>query len=124
VVDAQCHEGDWALCERQADLLIEGEHLERDLPDAGYHLALACQEGVASACARAGDFLAEGGDAALADDCADGEALSCLVLGTLRLEAEGPAIDAARRREIDRSLERACTLGMPEACRFLEARRP
>jgi hypothetical protein len=124
VVDAQCHEGDWALCETQADLLIEGTHLARDLPDAGYHLALACQEGVASACQRAGPFLADGGAAALSADCDDDVGLSCLVLGTLRLEAEGPGIDAARRREIEHSIDRACTLGMPEACRFLDARQP
>jgi len=139
VIDARCHEGRWEACLRYAELRTEGRHVERDLVDAGYHLALACQEEVASACERVPEFLAEGGAPALAGACdgaagpddpaadADADGLACLVLGTLSLEAlddpgepGGPDDEAALGRAHAR-IRRACDLGVPEACDFVEA---
>ena len=121
-LDSDCHRGEWEGCETFAKLLEAGVGVGRDRPDAGYHLALACQEGVASACARVPEFLASGGAEALAGACDAGDGLSCLVLGALGSGDEAGAPDAGRDRRARQRIARACELGVPEACEFL--RRP
>jgi len=120
-LDTACHEGDWPRCAEYARLFETGQHVPRDLPEAGYHWALACQEGVDAACEHVPAFLAEGGAEALAAACdAEDDALSCLVLGTLQSRDAAAWAQGARAR-----IERACELGVPEACAFLdESRRP
>ena len=93
-----------------------GQGVTRDLADAGYHLTLACQEGVASACEALPDFLAGGGEAALAAACGEDQGLSCLVLGSLGARGATSEEASARARE---RVERACALGVEDACAWL-----
>lgn len=116
LVDEACHARQWARCEEYGRLLATGEHVARDLPDAGYHLTLACQEGVASACEALPTFLEEGGEAALAAACAADDGLSCLVLGSLGAGGMGSEECRALARE---RTERACALELAEACAWL-----
>jgi len=119
LLDSACQEGDWERCEAYAKVLDAGVRVERNRPAAGYHLALACQEGVESACARIPEFLATGGADALADACDAGDGLSCLVLGTLWSGDEAGPPDAGRDRRARQRITRACELGVREACEFL-----
>jgi len=116
LLDSRCHDGEWVRCREFAGLLAAGDHVARDLPDAGYHLTLACQEGVAASCEEIPAFLAADGEAALRADCAAGASLSCLVLGSLGTQGMGSeenrSLAAAR-------VERACELGLQEACAWL-----
>jgi hypothetical protein len=116
LVDEACHEGQWARCEQYAWLRAGGASVARDLPDAGYHLTLACQEGVASACDALPGFLAHGGEASLAAACEADHGLSCLVLGSLGVGGSASEEGRARARE---RVERACALEVPEACAWL-----
>ena len=118
-LDFACHEGEWQRCEEHAVLTEEGVRLERDLPEAGYHYALACQEGLATACDRIPGFLAEGGADALAAECDADDGFSCLVLGTLWSGDLAAPPDPERSARAMARLERACELDVPEACDFL-----
>jgi len=120
LLDEACHDGAWPRCEEHAQLLLEGEVVPRDLSDAGYHLALACQEDVASACARVPGFLADGGTEALEAACADDDGMACLVLATFWLDPQhGPVAAEQQRRALER-IERACALEVEAACAHLE----
>jgi len=116
LVDEACHDGQWTRCEQYAWLLAGGEGVARDLPDAGYHLTLACQEGVTSACEALPGFLAGGGEAALAAACEEDHGLSCLVLGSLGARGATSEPGGARARE---RVERACALEVEDACAWL-----
>jgi len=118
VADEACHNGAWARCADLATALEDGTRVEKDLVDAGYHYALACQEQVGTACARLPGFLAEGGEEALAAACDDGDGLPCQVLGAVLAGGFGVEAWPERARALR---ERACSLGVTEGCVTAEA---
>lgn len=119
LLDSDCHDGMWARCEQYAVLEQTGEGVPRDLVDAGYHLALACQQGVGSACDRVPGFLDAGGAEALDRACRSDDGLACLVLATFRLDERNGPVGPEQRRRARERLERACALDVQEACVYL-----